>query len=81
MSALPPKADMFSIEKDVCFVPIADTKSLPNAHPETLSVLKARTLSSGVTSTWSRRPVWRCLELVSLADYKGLGLPQLTPKN
>ena len=44
-------------------------------------VLKARTLSSGVTSTWSRRPVWRCLELVSLADYKGLGLPQLIPKN
>jgi hypothetical protein len=46
-----------------------------------LSVSKARTLSSGVTSTRSRRPVWRCLELISLADYKGLGLPQLTPKN
>lgn len=29
----------------------------------------------------SRRLVWRCLELISLADYKGLGLPQLTPKN
>ena len=24
MSALPPKADMFSVEIDVCFVPIAD---------------------------------------------------------
>ena len=24
MSALPPKADMFSVELDVCFVPIAD---------------------------------------------------------
>jgi hypothetical protein len=44
-------------------------------------VSKARTLSSGVTSTRSRRLVWRCLELISLADYKGLGLPQLIPKN
>ena len=26
MSALPPKADMFSVKIDVCFVPIADTK-------------------------------------------------------
>ena len=24
MSALPPKADIFSVEIDVCFVPIAD---------------------------------------------------------
>ena len=24
MSALPPKADMFSVKIDVCFVPIAD---------------------------------------------------------
>jgi hypothetical protein len=28
MSALPPKADMFSIEIDVCFVPIADITSV-----------------------------------------------------
>jgi hypothetical protein len=27
MSALPPKADMFSVEIDVCFVPIADLRS------------------------------------------------------
>ena len=46
-----------------------------------VSVSKARTLSSGGDLTRSRRPVWRCLELISLADYKGLGLPQLTPKN
>ena len=25
MSALPPKADMFSVKIDVCFVPLADT--------------------------------------------------------
>ena len=53
----------------------------PLATQVPLSVSKARTLSSGVTSTRSRRLVWRCLELISLADYKGLGLPQLTPKN
>ena len=29
MSALPPKADMFSFEIDVCFVPIADINHLP----------------------------------------------------
>ena len=27
MSALPPKADMFSVKIDVCFVPIADIYS------------------------------------------------------
>jgi hypothetical protein len=29
MSALPPKADMFSVEIDVCFVPIADIAQQP----------------------------------------------------
>jgi hypothetical protein len=28
MSALPPKADMFSVEIDVCFVPIGDISQL-----------------------------------------------------
>ena len=33
MSALPPKADMFSVEIDVCFVPIADmAQHLPKAR-------------------------------------------------
>jgi hypothetical protein len=33
MSALPPKADMFSVEIDVCFVPQADTgKNIPASH-------------------------------------------------
>ena len=30
MSALPPKADMFSVELDVCFVPLADVEHLPH---------------------------------------------------
>jgi hypothetical protein len=29
MSALPPKADMFSVKIDVCFVPIADIALSP----------------------------------------------------
>ena len=28
MSALPPKADMFSVELDVCLVPIADMSAI-----------------------------------------------------
>src|SRR5512144_90273 len=31
MSALPPKADMLSVELDVCFVPQADIAAAPNA--------------------------------------------------
>ena len=31
MSALPPKADMFSVEIDVCFVPGPDILRLPNS--------------------------------------------------
>ena len=37
MSALPPKADMFSVEIDVCFVPIADSLSPDAALPTTMS--------------------------------------------
>ena len=33
MSALPPKADMFSVKIDVCFVPITDIRdALPSRH-------------------------------------------------
>ena len=34
MSALPPKADMFSVEIEVCFVPRADMPSVAYAVPE-----------------------------------------------
>ena len=33
MSALPSKADMFSVEMNVCFVPIADLSPLLGAEP------------------------------------------------
>ena len=36
MSALPPKADMLSVEIDVCFVPIAD---IDNGNRRNLLVL------------------------------------------
>ena len=42
MSALPPKADMLSVEIDVCFVPEADIRELklePDIHPRSLLVL------------------------------------------
>ena len=35
MSALPPKADMFSVEIDVCFVPKADILRLFDLNRET----------------------------------------------
>jgi hypothetical protein len=43
MSALPPKADMFSVEIDVCFVPIADIRGQegPLATPLVTSLVAA----------------------------------------
>ena len=39
MPALPPKADMFSVEIDVCFVPLTDVRAVRGAPARTIVAL------------------------------------------
>ena len=47
MSALPPKADILSVEIDVCFVPEADTHPGTEAGRVGLSLIKRAQLTLG----------------------------------
>jgi hypothetical protein len=50
MSALPPKADIFSLEIDVCFVPEADASIEEHSTQNCLLMLGPQTMALDVMS-------------------------------
>ena len=56
MSALPPKADMLSVEIDVCFVPIADISPQSREGPTASSVLRYAVPISLIPHQHTRAP-------------------------
>ena len=52
MSALPPKADMFGVEIDVCSVPLADMASSVGPRPIASQALPASDCPTQIVANW-----------------------------
>ena len=79
MSALPPKADMFSVDIDVCFVPIADISPQSREGPTASSgyavpislIPHQHTRAPEVQTTGETTPVQQIVYAVSLTTSGG----------
>ena len=71
MSALPPKADMFSVEIDVCFVPEADIDPLSEGFKASTQFAERTTLRPASQCRSRRRRVPRALRSRSMVGMAG----------